>query len=185
MMKNVFGFDEILDDHLRLAFLLGCFGHDLDHTGRNNAFEVQSGSKLAVRYHEDSPLENHHAATLFKIIGNLSGVKGKKCDGGYYGSRMECDLLKGFSAEERGRMKNFVIQVILATDMKIHFKLIGNFLDFYFGFFSLNLKLQNFFEFFFRNFKIAVLESYLIYFFSNFLVMKRGFVRFDGDGRKR
>lgn len=125
MMKNVFGFDEILDDQLRFAFLLGCFGHDLDHSGRNNAFEVQSRSKLAVRYHDESPLENHHSATLFKIIENLSCLKGKRGDEGLYGEDMDCDLLKGFLPEERGRMKSFIIQVILATDMKIHFKLIG------------------------------------------------------------
>ena len=42
--------------------------HDVDHSGRNNHFEVSSYSKLALRYNDESVLENHHAATTFKIL---------------------------------------------------------------------------------------------------------------------
>lgn len=50
--------------------LLSCLGHDLDHTGRSNAFEVSKKSKLALRYNDESVLENHHVSLLFKILKN-------------------------------------------------------------------------------------------------------------------
>ena len=42
--------------------------HDVGHTGRTNIFEVNSQSKLALRYHDRSVLEQHHAAVSFKIM---------------------------------------------------------------------------------------------------------------------
>lgn len=45
-----------------LALLVSGLCHDVNHTGRTNAFEVNSESELAMRYHDDSVLEQHHAA---------------------------------------------------------------------------------------------------------------------------
>ena len=42
--------------------------HDIEHTGRNNMFEINRSGKLAVRYNDDSVLENHHSARAFQII---------------------------------------------------------------------------------------------------------------------
>lgn len=47
------------------AFLYAALMHDVDHTGRNNMFEINSASKLAIRYNDDSVLENHHSARAF------------------------------------------------------------------------------------------------------------------------
>lgn len=66
IMKNTW-FKNILNDELKFAFCLAAFGHDLDHTGTNNNFEINSGSNLALRYSDKSPLEYHHAYRLFKI----------------------------------------------------------------------------------------------------------------------
>lgn len=48
--------------------MISCLGHDLQHTGKNNAFECASMSELAIKYNDESPLENHHVSMLFKII---------------------------------------------------------------------------------------------------------------------
>ena len=34
--------------------MFSCLGHDVDHTGRTNAFESAKLSKLALRYNDDS-----------------------------------------------------------------------------------------------------------------------------------
>lgn len=51
-----------------LIFLISALGHDANHRGYNNAFEVASKSELAVKYQEDSVLEKHHAATTVEIL---------------------------------------------------------------------------------------------------------------------
>lgn len=37
---------------VNLGMLVAAFCHDVDHTGKNNNFEVNSGSELAIRYHD-------------------------------------------------------------------------------------------------------------------------------------
>lgn len=44
---------------VNLGMLIAAFCHDVDHTGRTNLFEVNSGSELAIRYHD--------RAVIFKI----------------------------------------------------------------------------------------------------------------------
>lgn len=51
-----------------LALLIAALCHDVDHSGKTNAFEVSSASELAITYHDAAVLENHHAATTFKIM---------------------------------------------------------------------------------------------------------------------
>jgi calcium/calmodulin-dependent 3',5'-cyclic nucleotide phosphodiesterase len=48
-----------------LALLLAGLVHDVNHTGRTNAFEINKKSKLAIVYHDVSVLEQHHASTAF------------------------------------------------------------------------------------------------------------------------
>ena len=112
-------FKDLLDDSLQFAFLLGCFGHDLDHTGRNNPFEIATSSKLAIRYHDESPLERHHAAVLFKII--FSHLPNEK------NQNENCNILKMFEPEDLTKLRKYIIEIILATDMKFHFELLGNY----------------------------------------------------------
>lgn len=42
--------------------------HDLEHTGRTNNFEIANMSRLAIRYNDESVLENHHASASFKLM---------------------------------------------------------------------------------------------------------------------
>ena len=50
--------------------MLSAVCHDVDHTGRTNTFEVSKYSKVALRYNDESVLENHHSAVSFKILCN-------------------------------------------------------------------------------------------------------------------
>ena len=47
---------EMLPALEKFAFLFSALCHDVDHTGRNNAFECASFSKLAIRYNDESVL---------------------------------------------------------------------------------------------------------------------------------
>jgi high affinity cGMP-specific 3',5'-cyclic phosphodiesterase 9 len=109
-LDHVAHLSSLLSSHLKLAFITACLGHDLDHRGRNNDFEVNSGSKLAIRYFDKSPLENHHAATLFTIL-----------------KSPESNILKNVPDDKLKDIKHSIIENILATDMKLHFPLLAEF----------------------------------------------------------
>merc|ERR1712070_814940 len=75
----------------------------MDHPGYSNSYLVNSKSELALRYNDQSPLENHHAATCFKTM-----------------AKEHCNILKDKSREEYRVIRNTIVQIILATDMAYH-----------------------------------------------------------------
>ena len=97
-------FNKLLTPNMRFAFILSALGHDLDHTGRNNNFEINSGSRLALRYSDRSPLEFHHIYRLFSIL-----------------NEDDTNLFNNFIVEDFKHLREFIIEIILATDMKYHF----------------------------------------------------------------
>ncbi|OQS03071.1 3'5'-cyclic nucleotide phosphodiesterase [Thraustotheca clavata] len=88
--------------------LIAALGHDLDHPGNDNSFEVATSSELAIRYNDTSVLESHATAMLFRIL--RDGVGG---------------LLDGFESSKYRAIRTIVIQCILHTDMKYHADLIA------------------------------------------------------------
>ena len=69
----------------------------------NNAFLVSSSSPLAICYNDKSVLENHHAATLFRILASP-----------------ETNILTTLPPPERRQLRRTVVRAILATDMAHH-----------------------------------------------------------------
>lgn len=108
--KKIAFLTDYFQPHQRFAFLLAAFGHDLDHTGKNNVFEINTRSKLAMKYNDQSPLEQHHIRTLFKIINSSDNP-----------------ILKGFEYTEYFEVRSLIIDCILSTDMKVHFSLVKKF----------------------------------------------------------
>ena len=51
MMRNIF---IPYNNLLKLGLLISAFCHDIGHTGKTNTFEVNSESRLALRYHDIS-----------------------------------------------------------------------------------------------------------------------------------
>ncbi|KAM3146931.1 hypothetical protein pb186bvf_001085 [Paramecium bursaria] len=98
---------QYFENIVQFTALVSALCHDVDHSGRNNHFEVSSYSKLALRYNDESVLENHHAATTFKIL---------KVD--------QNNFLSKLSSEQFLIFRKYTIQNILATDMKKHFEII-------------------------------------------------------------
>jgi hypothetical protein len=91
------------------ALSVAALCHDVSHFGRTNAFLVETGHELAVRYNDSAVLESFHAAMTFQLI--KSGAS--------------TDLTAGLSRREERRFRARVIQLILATDSSTHFQLVG------------------------------------------------------------
>ena len=61
---------KILTPIEKYSLVLASICHDIDHSGRTNAFEILKISKLSLKFNDESVLENHHAAMTFKILCN-------------------------------------------------------------------------------------------------------------------
>jgi high affinity cGMP-specific 3',5'-cyclic phosphodiesterase 9 len=94
-----------------LTLVISCIGHDLDHPGYNNAYQINAGTELAIIYNDTSPLENHHAACLFSVL---------RID--------ECNLVKNLSDAEQKEFRRDCVVCILATDMAKHGEITGTFI---------------------------------------------------------
>ena len=81
--------------------------HDLEHPGRNNNFEINKGSHLAIIYNDRSVLENHHCAVMFKILCNE-----------------DSNIIANFSPEMKKSFRKLAIISILGTDMAKHVEVI-------------------------------------------------------------
>lgn len=101
-----------LDELSTAAFLFSALMHDIDHTSRNNLFEINTRSKLAIRYNDYSVLENHHCASAFKI---LSGD--------------DYNIFENMDVAKYPYFRKIVIACILATDVKRHFSDLAKFQD--------------------------------------------------------
>ena len=89
-----------------LALLLAALCHDLEHPGTTNAYQVNSGSALALRYNDSSVLENHHCSCCFVLL-DRSGI------------------LKQLEANEVKVLRRLIVAAVLATDMAVHKDLVA------------------------------------------------------------
>ncbi|KAH6576005.1 hypothetical protein BASA62_001671 [Batrachochytrium salamandrivorans] len=58
---NVTGLIEKLKPVEKLILTVACIGHDLDHPGYNNSYQINAKTELAIVYNDNAPLEMHHA----------------------------------------------------------------------------------------------------------------------------
>lgn len=88
------------------ACLVASLGHDVDHPGHTNDFEVKSGSQLALLYSDESVLEHHHAYTTFRLISKEKNA----------------NILQDLPPADYHHVRKMIITAILGTDMANHFK---------------------------------------------------------------
>ncbi|XP_056119207.1 high affinity cGMP-specific 3',5'-cyclic phosphodiesterase 9A [Rhinichthys klamathensis goyatoka] len=93
-----------------LIMLTSAVCHDLDHTGYNNAYQINARTELALRYNDISPLENHHCAVAFEIL-----------------EKNESNIFRNLSTEHYKRIREGIIKCILATDMTRHTDILNKF----------------------------------------------------------
>ncbi|XP_053697304.1 cGMP-dependent 3',5'-cyclic phosphodiesterase-like [Sabethes cyaneus] len=89
------------------SFLIAAFCHDLDHRGTTNTYQTQSSSPLARLYSsEGSVNERHHLSQAIYILNDSSSK-----------------ILDGLSTEEFKECIDYLRDLILATDLSNHFRI--------------------------------------------------------------
>ncbi|CAG9320099.1 unnamed protein product [Blepharisma stoltei] len=91
------------------SFFIAALCHDVEHTGKTNAFEMNRESHLAIIYNDKSVLENHHAAMTFKLLQSDRN-----------------NIIQSLTPDFRKTFRKLVIVSILGTDMVKHFPMISN-----------------------------------------------------------
>ena len=86
------------------AGLLAALVHDFRHPGVNNDFLVSSRHPLALRYNHRAVLENFHVASALEVAENVPG----------------CDFMRTMKVADRARLRDTLIELVLATDMARH-----------------------------------------------------------------
>merc|ERR1719343_1227199 len=87
--------------------MIGAIGHDLGHPGFNNPFLVETAHELAIRYNDQSPLENMHCAKLFEIAG-----------------RPDAAVFGALDAQQYREVRQVCVEAILHTDNVHHFTMV-------------------------------------------------------------
>ncbi|KAL8449829.1 hypothetical protein Emed_002792 [Eimeria media] len=101
---------DILTPPELVSLTVAALCHDVGHEGRNNAFYTSTNHPLSIIYNDVAVLENFHACLTFKIL-----------------QRNECDIFQELDLAERIACRGHIIDLILATDMKLHFENISKF----------------------------------------------------------
>ena len=96
-----------LTDREEMVLYVAAAAHDMGHPGRNNAFLVNTRSKLAVLYNDKAVLENHHVSTLFTLINDEKTA-----------------IFAKWSLAEYTQARSTLIKMILSTDISDHFRLL-------------------------------------------------------------
>ena len=86
------------------AAFVGAICHDLDHPGLSNTWQNNEQTELARKYDGESPLEHHHLDEFVALAAKY-------------------DLLGNIEPAQATRFKEIVTEMILATDMARHAKL--------------------------------------------------------------
>ena len=86
------------------VLLVSAMVHDTDHPGVNNLYLVATRDRLALRYNDKSVLENHHISWAFNIM-----LKSR-----------ETSIYENFSNEQFKQYREYMIDLVLATDNANH-----------------------------------------------------------------
>jgi hypothetical protein len=99
-----------VDSYEKLAILIAAAVHDFEHPGVNNVFLTKIQDPIAIRHNDQSVLESHHIAAAFEVMlgdpNNNWAVK--------------------FEQSDFIRVRQLMINCVLATDMSHHFKELNN-----------------------------------------------------------
>ncbi|KAJ9472204.1 putative 3prime [Diplonema papillatum] len=99
-----------LSDEDVFAALFAAAIHDYNHPGINNNFHIKVQTYLATLYNDRSILENIHVSSVFELM---------KMD--------KFNILDGFSDAEKRDIRDTIMEMVLATDMGLHSKILTTF----------------------------------------------------------
>jgi len=104
------GGDEGMEKAHILAVLLASACHDIGHPGKNNNFLTNTQHALATLYNDRSVLENMHASTTIRLL-----------------TRSESEVMHKLPPAEAKAVRELMVDVILGTDLAVHFENLGKF----------------------------------------------------------
>ncbi|CAG9319423.1 unnamed protein product [Blepharisma stoltei] len=93
-----------------IAAMVAALGHDVGHPGLNTRFLINSRNDLALQYNDFRVLENMHAAKTFALMKE----KGH-------------NIFQNLSNDDWIKSRKLIIEMILHTDMTMHFEALGKF----------------------------------------------------------
>jgi len=97
-----------------VACLVAAAVHDVDHRGKTNQFLCNSMDPLAIFYNDKAVLENHHVAMGFQLTLAVDE---------------KFNILKNLDDGEFKSFRSIVIEMVLATEMSVHFDIVNKFIN--------------------------------------------------------
>ena len=97
---------DIVSRENHFVLVLTALLHDIEHPGTNNRYQINAGTELAIRYNDQSVLENHHISVALQIL-----------------QESDTNILHSLDKESKTKFRADLIAIILATDMSVHFNL--------------------------------------------------------------
>ena len=94
---------KFLSQYEIFGLMVASFVHDIDHPGHTNFFEINIKSHLALKYNDNSVLENHHCSLAFYLIHSKN-----------------IQLFKNLDEGDFAIIRETIIECVLSTDMKHH-----------------------------------------------------------------
>eukprot|EP00762_Andalucia_godoyi_P003560 ANDGO_04310.mRNA.1 putative 3' len=104
------GYKQFLTSVDILGVIIASAAHDVGHPGLANPFQIKTMSSLALRFNNQSVLENFHCAFTFELL-----LKDNN------------NFLADLEMENRLYLRDLIINLILATDMGRNFEYLGKF----------------------------------------------------------
>eukprot|EP00123_Amoebidium_parasiticum_P018296 comp24161_c0_seq1/m.44053 comp24161_c0_seq1/g.44053 ORF comp24161_c0_seq1/g.44053 comp24161_c0_seq1/m.44053 type:complete len:1046 (-) comp24161_c0_seq1:238-3375(-) len=92
------------------AAIVAAIIHDFMHPGTNNAYQINNRAPEAMLYNDQSVLENMHLTKAFQVLADE-----------------DCNILCGLTDTEYRHVRAVIVQMVLNTDMSLHFELTGKF----------------------------------------------------------
>jgi len=96
-------FKKNLPDLYKYLLLVAALVHDVEHPGHDNQWEIKIQSPLAVKYHNNSVIENHSLAVTKEILADP-----------------EQDVFADIPGCDRKELYRMLDQIILCTDFSWH-----------------------------------------------------------------
>ena len=109
LVYSLFGnLQKVLDftDIDLISLFISAAIHDLGHPGYTNNFLINTKNEIAIKYNDQSVLENYHVSEGFNIIFKKTG----------------CNIFENMSNDNYKICRKRIINCVLATDMTLHGK---------------------------------------------------------------
>lgn len=91
-----------------ISLITAALVHDIGHPGYNNTFQINNFTDYAITYNDKSVLENFHIAESFRIL-----------------RREDSNIFSKFDSVQYRNVRKRMIELVLATDMMYHAKIVG------------------------------------------------------------